>query len=445
MTVRNILLVLLVSTIGAMQAVAQSEVVHLSLDEALDLAQRQNHQILIAQQEVIQAKGAHKEAWSGFLPQISVSETYLKSTDPVAAFGTKLRQGVFTMQDFDIDALNHPDEIDDFASLVSIQQPLFNLDAIYGKRAANMALNAREQGMIRTQETIVLEVKKAYFGLILAFRHRDAIAQAIQAAEVHYQEVSVAYEKGLVTESDRLAAQVRIGELTEQHVMAEHQIDQASDGLCFLLGLEQYTRIQPTGSLEVTEALPSLDVAGIDTGVSRADLRALAYQHKAAHYQHKMELASWLPRLNAFGTAEWHGTDPFGTAGDHWTLGARLEWNLFDGLGRYGRWEQTAAAAKKVEIQYRQASEKSKIDLRQSWRAMQSAQKRIQVARQAVEHAEEGLRIVEERFREGLEKSSTVLDHEVALTRAQLRLVQAQYDFKIAYSEFEFYQGQPVD
>ena len=72
---------------------------------------------------------------------------------------------------------------------------------------------------------------------------------------------------------------------------------------------------------------------------------------------------------------------------------------------------------------------------------MKAAEKRVQVAQSAVDMAQESHRIVEERFRQGLEKTSDLLDKETVLTNTRLRYLKARYDFTIAVSELQFALG----
>ena len=140
----------------------------LSLDEALMLAKDNNYQILIAKTHLDKAEGQNLEGWQAFLPKLTLSEGYIRSDEPVAVFGSKLRQGIFSQDDLALDELNYPDPITDFATIIRLEQPLINVDAIYGKASAGSARKANEYALERTEEAISLEVEKAYYRLILA-------------------------------------------------------------------------------------------------------------------------------------------------------------------------------------------------------------------------------------------------------------------------------------
>lgn len=422
--------------------VADTSVRRLSLREALGLAKSNSYQVLIAQHRMAETKGRNLEAWRAYLPQLIVSERFLRSNDPVAVFGGKLRQGIFTAADFDLDRLNNPDRIDNFATTVEIRQPLLNLDAMFGKSAAAHVSKASEFSLLRAEDAVALEVERTYYALILSRTNLETIIDAALAAEAHHREVEAAYDRGLVSEADLLASRVRLAEVEEQRLNAGLSIANAGDQLKFLLGLDGSAEIVPTDSLTLTRPELEIHDVPLDTIPEyRSDLMALRHQYEAARKGAWMRRTEWAPRLNAFGSNEWSDSDIFGTRRHYWSVGFVLEWNLFDGLGRWGRTKQAAARSAVARTQYREAQARSSMEVRQSYRTLLAARERVEVAKKAVSHSRESLRIVEARFQQGLERVSELLDREAAHTNAELRLQKATYDFKVARSELRFYLG----
>jgi outer membrane protein TolC len=412
----------------------------LSLAEAVDIARKQSYQIQIAESQVAQAKGQSLESWSGFLPHFSISENYVKSNDPVMVFSFKLKQGIFNQNDFNLSTLNNPDAIENFTTSFQVQQPILNFDAIFGKSAASLGVKAREQMLARSQEAISLHVKKAYYGLILANENLKAISEAVAAAQRHRDDAKAALDEGIINEADYLGAEVRLAELQEQRITAEHQIANASDGLKFVMGFEEDFLIVPTDSIAAPAEIPTEN--NFDEQIAwRSDLRAVHFQTQAARRNLWMQRSGWLPRLNAFGGIEWNASEVFRKDASSWAVGFQMQWQVFDGLGNFGRSQKAKAEAEAVAVQSREAEEKAKMEVRQAQRAVQSAQQRLSVAESAVKQASASLRIVEERFREGLEKTSDLLDKEVMLTNARLRYLKARHDYAIAASELQFALG----
>jgi outer membrane protein TolC len=414
----------------------------LSLQEALMMAKDNNHRILIARSQLDAAGGQNLEGWQAFLPKLTLSEGYLRSDEPVAVFGAKLRQGIFSQDDLALDELNYPDPITNFATVIRLEQPIINVDAISGKRSAGSAKKANEYALERTEEAVSLEVEKAYYRLILANSNLTTIDDAVETARTHYNEVKSAYDKGLVSKADLLSSQVRLAEMEEHRLTAGLNIANASDRLKFLLGMEDVSEIVPTDSLYVAEHEKMIKEVPLDTvPAARSDLQALYYKNEAMNRQVWMSRGEWIPRLNAFGVTEWHDEKIFGTKKNHWTVGVLLEWSVLDGLGQWGRKNQANAAAAAAWAEYSEAQARSSMEVRQAYRGLITARERMDVAEQAVEQSRESLRIVEARFQKGLERVSDLLTRESAYTDAQLRLQRAMHDFKVAKSELQFFLG----
>src|SRR5512144_2936815 len=68
------------------------------------------------------------EASRAFLPTFTADAQAVRSTDPVAVFGMKLRQSEFTAGDLSLGALNAPAPYTDYTARLSIEQPLLNLE-----------------------------------------------------------------------------------------------------------------------------------------------------------------------------------------------------------------------------------------------------------------------------------------------------------------------------
>lgn len=416
------------------------ETLRLSLQEALNMAKARSYQIQISNSAVRYAEGKNLESLSGFLPHVAISENYIRSNDPVTVFGLKLKQGIFTQQDFNLSTLNNPGALDNFSTTFQVQQPVFNLDAIYAKSAASLGVKAKAAAAQRAQETVFLQVRKAYFGVILARENFRAMEHAVQSARSHRDDARAAFEEGLTNQADYLASEVRLSELAEQLITTNYQVANASDALKFVIGLEEDRFIVPTDSLGTPETMqPEIDLDGLQT--VRSDLRAVELQVKAASRNLRMKRGAWVPGLNAFGAVEWNASRAFKKEASNWAVGLRLQWNLFEGFGTFGRSKQARAQKEQADVRYRQAAERARMEVRKAQRGVQAAEARINVARSAVEQAQEALRIVEARFSQGLEKASDLLDKDVALTQAKLRYLQAKYDFNIARSELDYALG----
>ena len=82
------------------------------------------------------------------------------------------------------------------------------------------------------------------------------------------------------------------------------------------------------------------------------------------------------------------------------------------------------------------------LDVRQAFHDLRSSRKRLQQAEQSILWAREGMRIVEDRYKEGLTTLVELLDAEIALTRARTREVAARRDIVLTLASLDLAVGR---
>ena len=184
-----------------------------------DLLQKltdKNLQIKIAQKTYNAAKADFEQSNSLFLPNISVSYTGIVTTNPLMAFGSKLNQEILTASDFNPALLNDPARTQNFATKIEIQQPLINIDGIYGRQAAKAKMDANKLQTERTKEYLELEVSKVFMQLQLAYRAVEVLEKANSNGKANLKLVENYFKQGLLQKTDLLNVQVRVSEISNQ-------------------------------------------------------------------------------------------------------------------------------------------------------------------------------------------------------------------------------------
>ncbi|NTU93520.1 MAG: TolC family protein [Chlorobiaceae bacterium] len=420
---------------------AEAATMKLSLDDALKMAHERNSSIKAAQARIDQADAMIVQSRQAYLPKVQLSETFTHTTDPGANLVFKLQQEIANpMTDFAPDALNHPSAISNFNTSIQVVQPLVNVDAMIGRSVAASAKRAQEFMTERAVETIDLNVKKAYYGLILARKNVAALDQSIGIMRGYSTEATKAYNVGLLTKSDKLSTDVRLAELREQKLMVQNEMKNAEDALRVMLKLAPDDSIIPTGDLVVDRTAPS--TAARENSAGRNDLKALEAYQEVTGYQHDMAKAQYLPRLNAFAQQNWHDSDLFGTDGSSWTVGLNMQWNVFDGMATKGKVQEAKAKQLEARYNYEAAREQSAMEVNRARRAMMTSRERVEVARKSLDESKVSLDFIGEQFRTGMAMTFELLMREQAFTWAKMRINMAKYDYCVAKSELEYYGGK---
>ena len=154
----------------------------------------------------------------GILPSVRVESGYLRTTDPVAAFGTQLKQREITPSDFAPAELNFPDPIGNYSTGLVAEVPLVNLDSWLARRAASSAAAGSDFGAGWTRVSTRADVIRAYYGAVLAEERAAMLDVAVAAAQAHVRQAESQVRAGMATRSDALLASVRVGEVESRQV-----------------------------------------------------------------------------------------------------------------------------------------------------------------------------------------------------------------------------------
>lgn len=422
---------LLISRAGSSQPGMQ-----LSLQEALQLAGENNLTAKSAEARELAARGQYRMANSVFLPGLTVSTTGITTNDPLSSFGFKLKQEVVTQADFDPAKLNDPERIDNFNTKIEVQQPLLNLDGWYARKAAKNQYEAMGLQAWRVKETIRFEVKKAYYQLELADNAVQVLQKSVEVAEDALRLTRDFEGQGLAKQADVLEAMVRRDERKNQLLEAENNLKTANEFLAYLLGLDPGTVIQPTDSIVLApgQVIWQAETASLE---NRSDMQSIQRQIQGAENMLKSESMKFVPRVNAFGSYEWNDSQLLGTSANSYLVGASLSWDLFGGYKNLGSVQQAKARLQEARYNYQDYLSQSQVQLNRARRNVELKYQLAESGRQAKEQAAESFRIRNDRFGQGLEKTTDLLMSEALSAQKNLEYIQSVYNYQQAVFELE--------
>ncbi|NVN16822.1 TolC family protein [Muricauda sp. HICW] len=419
---------------GLMQAAIAQEPVNISLEEVLEKVRESNASIQISDQEAKMAKYDYRFSNSVFLPQISVSHTGMATTNPLMAFGSKLNQGILTQADFNPDLLNDPDQVENFATVVSVQQPLVNMDGFYQRKAAKTTMEAKELQAMRTRDYLDFEAQKAYGQLQLAYRAVEVMQKAYDAATANLNMAQNSFDQGLLQKADLLEVKVRVTEVSDQLKTSESNVKNASDYVAFLMNEQVNVLFEPTQEL-LPENIGEATEASLE---NRADVKAMDLVSEAYRANMKADNMTFLPKLNAFASYEMYDDQIFQADSKGYIVGASLSWDVFKGSQRFAKAGKSKTNYEKAQKEYEQYVAKSTMELQRTKRMVEDAKSRLQTSKLAMEQSEESLRIRTNRFKEGLEKTTDLLMAEATYAEKQLAYYQTIFEYNQAQSLLTF-------
>lgn len=408
----------------------------ISKSELSQKLSEKNLQIKIAEKTYQSAKADYNQSNALFLPNINVSHTGISTTNPLMAFGSKLNQEILTMADFNPALLNDPDKTQNFATKFEIQQPLINVDGLFERKAAKSKMEAYQLQTERTKEYLELEVSKAYMQLQLAYRAVKVLEKANTTGKANLKLVDNYFKQGMLQKTDLLNVQVRVNEIANQLQYAKSNVQNASDYLAFLLNEDSNGKIyKPSEELDNTIVIEEINTLVSD---NRKDIQAMSKSSEAYAKMLQSSKMAFLPRLNAFGSYELYDKNFLGTAAKGYLVGAQLSWNVFDGYKSIGKFQKAKAESQKADVEKDQYKKQSQLELNKTNRQLKDAENKVNLSKLALEQSQEAYRIRQNRFTQGLEKTTDLLQSETQMIQKELEHLQSvfEYNFTKQYLQF---------
>ena len=417
----------------------------LTLSSAVDKALKNNPliQMTLSGREIAEAQ--LREARAGWFPLLQFSETFTRGDNPVFVFGSLLEQARFTQQNFRLSALNNPDPLSNFRTAITLRQTLFDQLQTYTRvTQARLVQQQAELHKAMVEQQVRFEVIRSYYGVLVANARKGVAEEAVKMAESIVKWTRDRFESGLTVQSDLLAVEVQLAEFRQQQIEADGDVAVAYVALNTMMGLPVEMSQKVTGELadKRFEAL------------QREELIRLALIHRPDYMRagNNIQLnkegvigakREYLPRVDLFGNYGLSGKDLSSGSSDY-TLGASLTLNLFD-PGRSARIGKARAAELMAAAEQEHLANQIRLEVARTYQQHVSARERLGVAGQAIDQAAETLRIIQNRYREGLTTITEVLRAETALVRSRLNLAAARYDHYVSYAHVLLSVGKLTD
>lgn len=400
--------------------------------------------MLAAQEHIEQARAAVEQAQSGFYPKLSIGETFTRTNYAPMVFSNQLAQGELSGDfpfpppaGFDPFAqFNEPGPLSNWNTQLLLQWPLFRGgETYYGNRAAIASLSAAELALKTVHNDLALTVSTAYYEILKSENSIRIVEESVRQIRSHLDIAKARFENEVALESDVLRVTVRLAEAEESLAIARHNLERAKSRLNLAMGrrvnrplelagdeasafILPNTAEEPEGLMEMARRLrPEVD--GMDKTVT-----ALENSVSVAR-------AGYYPQIDAFAHYD-IDTEDFSDSGDSWTVGVGASLAIFDGFHTRSAVQAARARLREAQAKREQLLLQIDMDVKNAYLAKSEAATRLDVLEQSVAEAEESLRIVSERYAEGLALVTALIDAEVALTNARLHKLIARYDYLVA-------------
>ena len=426
----------------------------MTLNDAVQIALKQNPDILNAIQQIRLTRGQLIEVAAQAVPKLQITSTYNQQQTALIANGRGQSTSVIEVPN----PSGGPPTIITLGGGGTVQNQTWNITfqgtqlifdggaTIAGIRAGSAAYDSAFFSLRSTIDNIVSQVINQFYQVVLNRALIVAQEQNVALLQQQVKDQQNRYDAGTVPRFNVLQAEVQLANALPPLIQAQNAYRISTYQLVRLLGMD-YPRGHPSevpfnilGTLGYSPRKINTDDS-IRVAIARnPSLKAQRQTILANASNVTVQIAGWFPIINANAgyqfTNDLGSQDLSNTVGG-WFFGATGTWNVWDGGATYGRVTQAKAQLMQAKNNYDNGVRQVVLDVQQAISNLQQAQETIDSQTASVVQATEALRLSKERLDAGAGTQLDVLNAQVQLLQAQTNVLQARFDYIAAMASYD--------
>jgi outer membrane protein TolC len=425
----------------------------LTLQEALELAQKNSRDLASARARMEQAAAGVNQAWAALLPNAITNLRYTRNWREISLDLAAQNQGLFALVDilkatsgnpvqngllnvYQMEAAKLTGEpiilqrLHQVDFTVAVTLPLVVPWAYPALQAAKRNVLASQANYGVTEAQILLGVAQAFFAAAGAESLVAARQHAIQVAKQTVDNAQARLEAGVVNRVEVTRAQLALLRAQQAARETEDLRVQTNRVLATLILLrEPFTVVTGGDPAPPSEGPREL----VDSALKlRPEFAALERTVDALSLQATSAAWRWAPTISAFGNLR--AFNYAGFAGDPyaWGVGLQLDWILYDGGARDAARKLANAQRKENELRLLQLRDTIADDVEVARRTLETKRQALATARELVKLSKDALDLVRVQHAAGTATQLDLLQAQDALVGAEVAVAQSRFDLDLS-------------
>lgn len=421
-TVKQILMIAVLLT----ATLASGQTISLNRDECRNMALSHSEILKKAKNELSQAELDYKIARTAYLPKFDASASALYMLPDLDMMGAKMQtHGAYLAG-------------------IQLTQPIYAGGKITaGRKLSDLGRNAAREQLEISRMDVINDADNAYWTYI-AVRDKVALMQSyLDMMNTLFSQTEIAVDAGMAMGNDLLRITAKRSELLYQMKKAENGAELCRQALCDIIGVDFDTDIHPLDTLP--ECLPPVDPLYDIT--ARPEYRLLQLNVDVARQQVNMVKGDFLPTVGLslgysyYGNIKIKGTADLG-GGNHQPYTQEYRDGIASGILSVSiplfHWGEGSKKVKKAKLSVENAildlnhnSDLLDLEVRQALTNLNDGWNMISSAKQALELADENLRVMQNRFDESMAPLTDLLDAQTQWQQARSNMIEAATQYQI--------------
>ena len=412
----------------------------LTITDVRQRALQFNRTYLASKEEVSKAQSDIIKARAGALPNLSAGGAYSRN---------------FILPSFFVQTEDETLEFrtgfkNSFGASLSLRQPLWQGGKVFTALSiAKLYKKYSERQAEATKAAVVQNAEVLFYSAILEKSRLAVLEKAFEATSYNAEMIEKLYSQGLVSEFEVLRARVEKANLQPAMLSAESDVRLSGKRLKSFLGIdlnEPIVLIEEAGDTSLVD-LPPL-AALIDTALAkRPEMQQADLLTDISLKAIRIAKGGYYPSLDAVSNYSWQSvSDDFTLSGhrtESWTAGITLSIPIFTGGYTRGEVKQRHSEHNQAKLAAQQLQDDIKLEVEQAYDQLLQSKEALQIQKETIAHAEEGLRIANLRYETGVGTQLEVLSAQAAVTKARNSKAEAIFFFRTAASRLK--KGTTID
>ena len=447
--------------VGCFSFRLMAQEVEISFGEAYSLMKQHNATLKVAEADVAMARREQQRVRALWWPHVQAEGTYMHLsekvevrqplsyyTDPLKADVQRLLPGEQLVTGLlgrvGENTLTFPLLPQDVASVgLTAEWVAFSGGKrLFADRVARHMVDVAQVGsehIAAAEEVLLVE---RYYGLSLSQQTTEVCRQRYEAMQHHYADALRMEQVGLIDKASRLATQVAMEEARKEWCNATNVEQVKQTSLKQLLGMDACEAdITPSTPLFLPTELPSETSFVEAMQRNNSTLATLSLEERMASDKLRMDLGGYLPSISLFGKHTLYAHGLPSNLMPRTVVGVGFAWNLFDGLDRERRVQQSRLAQQTVAWEREDAEAELKVLVSELYATLHRTMADIRVLDTTISLNEELLRMRRAAFAEGMATSAELIDAENAVATTRLARLTAQYACDVALANLQMVCG----
>jgi len=433
MTIRTIIAAILLAAPVSF-ATAQSTR-DITLNEAIRIGLQNSKQLKLSDARVREATYQLRDARGRMLPDLSVSGSYLRVSQPT--IDLKLKTGNSTNGEQSTNAASNIKVNEAAYGIANLSLPVFaGLKIHYGIESAKYLQKAAQLDADKDREEVIQNIVNAYSTLYKARAAVELVKENLRGAQQRVKDFTNLEKNGVIARNDLLKAELQQSNIELSLLDAQSNLKVTNTNINLMLGLPEDTQLMPDSSSFVQVQ----DAGSISDWESKAlqnrkDVAALAMREKAANANIKIARGDYYPSLALTGGYIAADIPNFVTITNALNAGVGVKYSP-SSLWKAGT-KVAEARTQKAELMINEdmLNDQVRIQITKAYEDYLLSNQKITVYDKAVDQATENYRITKNKYDNSLATTTDLIDADVAQLQAQLNYVAARVDASVAYNK----------